>query len=344
MEAAGHSPPDAPIAHDRAVWDRIDQLVEEMDLRAILAHKLGPLAAARWRELGRPLPNALMQEQRAARFLPRLAEAILVRARAAYDGRMLILKGPEISALYPPGGRLFTDLDLLVGDAPAAQRALVGAGFREVSATSDEGADHHHLTPLVWPGVELEIEIHSKLNWPRHLRPPPNDVVFGAAVPARTPIDGLEAPSAAHHTVLVAAHSWEKLPLGVLRDLVDVAVTAEQADPDEVERVAAEWGLGRVWQTTVATTAWLFAGGKRPLATQLWARNLLSPRESTLLEAHARRWVTPFWMLPPGRATVAAASNVGADLRPSRGETWREKGRRIFRAAANPSRSRSTLD
>ena len=152
------------------------------------------------------------------------------------------------------------------------------------------------------------------------------------------PTHRLEAPSAAHHTVLVAAHSWERLPLGVLRDLVDVAVTAEQADPEEVDRVAAEWGLGRVWQTTVATTAWLFAGGKRPLATQLWARNLLSPRESTLLEAHARRWVTPFWMLPAGRATVASARNVGADLRPIPGETWRGKGRRIFRAAANPSR------
>jgi putative nucleotidyltransferase-like protein len=319
----------------------VDRLVERMDLSAILAHELGPLAARRWRELGRRLPEPLLQEERAARFIPRLAVPILARVREAYPGRILILKGPEIAALYPPGGRLFVDLDLLVDDARAAQQALVAAGFAEIADTEGHYAVHHHLIPLSWPGVQLKIEIHSTLNWPRHLQPPPNAQLFDQAIESRVPVDGLEAPAPAHHAVLMVAHCWKHVPLGSVRDLVDVTVLAEVADRNEVERTAELWGVARIWHTTAATSTWLLEGGKPPFATRLWARNLLRPREATILERHARRWVTPFWMLPPRRAIPAAARNIAADIRPVDDETWRAKLRRILRVAANPSRTRS---
>ena len=42
------------------------------------------------------------------------------------------MKGPEVAAHYPvPSDRPFGDLDLLVEDPEAAQRALIAAGFVE---------------------------------------------------------------------------------------------------------------------------------------------------------------------------------------------------------------------
>jgi hypothetical protein len=321
-------------------WTRVDRLVEKMSVSSILAHKVGPLAARRWRELGRELPIALAQEERAARLSPRLAVPVLARAREAYRGRMLLLKGPELAARYPPGGRHFHDLDLLVDDARAAQDALLAAGFAEVPDPEGRFAAPHHLPALAWPGVPLKVELHSGPKWPGELRPPKKDDLFGAAVESRVPVGGLEAPAPRHHALLVAGHAWAHAPLRSLRDLIDVAVLANEAGRGELNATAAEWGASRIWQTTADTLQWLLEDGKAPTAVRLWARHLLDLREPTVVEGHTRRWLAPFWMLPPAGGARLAMRNISADFLPDGDEPWRRKVQRILRTA-KASRSHS---
>ncbi len=314
-------------------------MVEGMGAAAIRAHSLTPLAAMRWRAVGRPLPDMFQQQERAAQLAPLLAIPVLTRARAAFEGRMLVLKGPEIEARYPAGGRLFGDLDLLVDDAPAAFASLLAAGFQPLPGAADRRPVH--LAPIRWPGSSLPVELHIRPNWPRHLTPPPLADLFDAAVPSRVPVDGLEAPAPPHHALIAAAHGWRHMPLRAVRDLVDVAALAAESDLEEIESLAARWDMAGVWRTTWATADWLFAGAEPPLATRLWARNLRGPRQLTVLERHVRRWVAPFWMLPPGRAFAAAAKNVVADARPVGDESWAAKLRRIAWVASHPSDTRS---
>ena len=53
--------------------------------------------------------------------------------RAAYDGTLALMKGPEVAAHYPdPRLRTYCDLDFLVDSPEPAHRALLSAGFVEV--------------------------------------------------------------------------------------------------------------------------------------------------------------------------------------------------------------------
>ena len=68
------------------------------------------------------------------------AHTVLEKARDAYDGRMLLMKGPEVASRYPnPADRPFRDLDILVDDPQSAQQSLIKAGFIEAGG----GATHH---------------------------------------------------------------------------------------------------------------------------------------------------------------------------------------------------------
>lgn len=326
---------------DDPPWPAVTRLVERLDAPTIVAHRLAPLAADRWEELRRAVPQAFVRERRAAQLLPLLAGTVLARARDAYPGRMLVVKGPEIAAVYPANRRFYGDLDLLVDDAPGALDALIAAGFETVDAGSERRP--HHLPPVWWPGIHLPIEIHTHLNWPKHLVPPTNAEVFAEAVPSRLGIDGLETAAPAHQAILTAAHCWKHVPLRSVGDLIDVSVLAQQADADEIRRLAHRWGMSRIWHTTTAAADWMFEDRRRPVATRLWAQSLRRPREATILERHVRRWVTPFWALPPHRATVATARNIVDDLQPVDGEGWSAKLRRSIWVASHPSRTRSGL-
>src|SRR5689334_16792451 len=111
------------------LWLAVDRMLASMNPDAALAHGLAPLAADRLMKLGQPVPPRPALEARAAQLIPMMVAPVLERARAAYDGRILIVKGPEIAARYPPGTRLYGDLDVLVEDAAAAREALLAAGF-----------------------------------------------------------------------------------------------------------------------------------------------------------------------------------------------------------------------
>jgi hypothetical protein len=333
------------MAGHARLWQAVDELVDRAaSLDALRAHGLQLLAARRLRTLGEPVPAPLVDDERGSAAIGLLAPLVLAAARDAYAGTLLLVKGPEVAAAYAqPSTRPFTDLDLVVTDAPAAHRALRRAGFVEVGDPRlYEGI--HHLRPLALPEIPLPVELHARPKWiPWHPGPDAAALV-GAGVPGSSGVAGILALPAAHHALLLAAHSWAHEPLRRVLDLVDVAAVASFADPDELLRRAEEWGLAGVWRTTERTIAALFAGGRAPVAARVWGRSVLAVRERTVLEAHLESWLSPFAALPLPRAASVMLGALAADVRRDHGDSWRRKLRRSRHAVANAFRPRSYHD
>jgi hypothetical protein len=327
-------------------WPAFDRIVDTLDIESLHRQGLGPLAAYRLRALGRALPELLEREERAAAAANLVAPAVLARARAAYDGTLVLLKGPEVALRYPGRARRFADLDLLPDDAEVAQKALLDAGFRlqdtEWPAPGyDERRESHHLHPIEWPGLALRIEVHKRANWVRGLEGPPNAEIFEAAVPGGHGVEGLLVPDPRHQAVLLGAHAWSVRAMGALRDLIDVAVFTPGLDPDELAGLARRWRFGEGWRTTTSVLDWLQDRGPEPFAVKVWARYLRTLREPTLLEMHLQEWVAPFWMVPPRLAVRCAAGAVAHDLLPAPRQSWATKIRQTLEAATHPRRTKS---
>jgi len=332
-------------AHQRSwanePWEAADRLLDTMSTDAVRLHRVAPLAARRLKRLGRAVPQLFLHEERAARAAMMVLPSLLRRIREAYDRPVLVIKGPEVAARYPDAARSFDDLDLLVEDARGAQRALLAAGFVEVPDPTDHYVGIHHLPPLVWPELPLKIELHTRPKWPRYLPAPPVQPLFDEAVTSFCAVDGIDAPAAHHHALIVAAHAWGHTPLRDLRDLLDVAATAREADEADLRRAAHEWRIDRLWDATRSTVEWRLYGGRRPIAVALWARQLIDLREATVLEGHLVRWASPLWALPLRRALPVSLQRVFSDLRPEAGMSWSEKRRSVFRAVRHAFLSKS---
>jgi hypothetical protein len=334
--------PSAPVGG--GIWDGVDRLLDKAPhLADLRSHRLELLAARRWRALGIPVPPELVEEERLAAVVVLTAPILLERARSAYDGQMLVMKGPEVASRYPdPALRPFKDLDLLVEDAEAAQHGLLAAGFRAVGNPALY-EDIHHLRPLAFPGLPLAIELHSSPKWIEGLTPPSPPKLFALATDERT-VDGVLVLPAAQHALLLAAHSWAHEPLRRLRDLVDIAAMVEGVDRHLLCELAAAWGMERAWSTTVGAADALFLGGSRPWAVRVWARNLEKVRERTVLENHLARWLSNFWALPAREAARTVGSTFASEIRPASGESWGAKLSRSARAVRNALVRRSEHD
>jgi hypothetical protein len=326
----GQAPPGETPA--RELWSAVDRLLDRASLEGILAHKLGPLGAIRQRRLERPVPDLLAQEERAASFAMLSATPLLRRILECWDRPLLLLKGPELAALYPPGGRRFGDVDILAPDAAALHGALRRVGFVEVHDHDFDHTEHHHLVPLRWPVIPLNVEVHASPNWPGGTKPPPVAELLEAAVPSVLGIDGLSAPDPCHHALVLAAHAWKHEPLQTVRDLVDVAVVSSDVDRGDLDRTAEAWGMGRIWRTTRSAADSLFFGGPATIPLRVWARHLEAVRERTVFESHLQRWLRPFWGLPPAGAIAEIGRVVRTELSPAEGETWGTKLSRFPRA------------
>jgi hypothetical protein len=318
------------------LWECVDAVLDRLEPQHALAHDLGPLAARRLRARGRPVPPALAQEEKGARLAAMVAPRILEQARLAQDGPLLLLKGPELAARYPGSTRLFTDLDLLAPDAAATRAALLAGGFDEVDdPTGQYAVLEHHLTPVRLGGLPLEIELHSKPKWPRHLPEPAMDELFATAVPTSVGVEGLETPDPAHHALLLAVHAWAHGAFRSARDLLDVALMTAESDRAEITRIADSWGIERLWHTTISAADWLWGppGQQPPRSVRMFARHLLTLRDATVVENHFERWVSSFWALPPGPAAKRSVLELLRDFqRDERGELRRAKLRRIARS------------
>lgn len=325
------------------IWAGVDRLVERCDERALVLHRLEPLAASRLRRQGREVPAELAETELLGTAFALAATAHLRRARAAVDGPLLLVKGPELAARYPdPAQRISRDLDLVAPNPLAAQKALLAAGYVE-AGEPEPYARAAHLVPLAWPGLPVEVEVHGRPNWPPWVKAPTAAELLEGAVPSAAG-DGVLVPALERHLLVVAAHAWTHGPLQRLRDLLDVALLAAEADRAETARLARAWGIEKLWGTTAAIADALFLGEPPPRALRGWAKNLAEARERTVLEQHTARWRCWFDAFPAGLATRATLGEVWEDVTPEPGESWGTKLRRSRRAVRNAFVRRSEHD
>lgn len=326
-------------------WTRVGNLtLRASSIEALMEHRIHLIAARVWRAHDRPLlPELVALEQLAVRNWLVLG-VTLRRAREVYDGEIALMKGAEAAMWYPVStDRPFNDVDLLVDDAPAAQRALLSAGFVEVGEP-ELYRDIHHLRPLALPEAPIAVELHSSPKWPDGLTPPPARQLLEAARPSALRIDGIDALSAEHHAVCLAAHAWAHEPLARVCDLLDVAAAFERADERETRRFAADWGIGGILRSTLGAAEATVGSRRRSSATQTWARHLDPPRQRTVAGTHLMRWLSPFSATAFAAAVADAAAAVADDVRPSSGERWGRKLQRSARAVANARVPRQDFD
>ena len=327
------------------LWRRVEELVDRArDPSDLREHRLELVAARRWRELGRAVPDDLREQERMAAVTALAVPAVLERIRAALSGPIVLLKGPELAVLYPdPALRIYQDLDILVPDAQAAHAALRDAGFREVG-DAEKYVGIHHLRPLALPPLPLQVEHHSRPKWIDALEPPPTSERLDAAVPSSVGVHGISTLRPDHHALVLAAHSWAHEPLRRLVELIDVAAVSADVDRRDLLALADAWRMRRLWQTTISTVDAVLDGGSQPLPLRLWARNLPAVRRRTVLESHLARLFAGFWALPPATALRAAFVAAGAAVGPAEGETWGDKLRRMWLALRHASAPRSQHD
>ncbi len=327
------------------MWERIDHLLERApSLDALRLHRVELLEARRRRAAGIEVGHALMAEETQAIADDLAAVPLLARVREAWDGPLVLVKGPELALDYPgPRLRRFGDLDLLTDDAQAAQASLIAAGFQEVY-DPEVYADIHHLRPLWWPGLPLVVELHTRPNWPRGFVATPVGELLAAAVPSRLGVPGVGTLPPAHHAVLLAAHAWSHQPLGRLGNLIDVAVALQRCEAAEAAAVARRWGGARLWGTTHAAIRALLHGDRRSAGAAIWARHLSGVRERTVFEWHLHNLLAPAWGLPRRRVPGALARAVASDLAPEGGEPLRRKLGRARMAVTDAGVARSEHD
>jgi hypothetical protein len=329
----------------RQLWDKVDELIARAptddDLRS---HRLEVLAAHRLRARGLPVPADFVSLERSAAIVEMSAALVLKRVRAAYDGPAIVLKGPEVAARYPdPGLRSYGDIDVLVPDAVAVHRTLLGAGFGLVG-DPDLYIDIHHLRPLLAEGLPVALEVHSRPKWLEPLRPPAFEVLVETATPSATGVEGMLTLPPEPHALLLAVHSWAHEPLRRLRDIIDIAAMTSGADRDEIRRLSRSWRVERLWLTTVAVVDSVFGDRPTPWALRLWAQNLDRARERTVLENHLQRWLSDFWAMPVATAAVRLPRTLVDEVKPEGGEGWRAKLSRSALALRNAARPRSHHD
>lgn len=281
--------------YQQALWQGLDRLLDAAPPDANLhVHGLGPLAAWWLREQGEEAPEALEEQSRRSAYGTVTAAPLLRRIRAVIDGPIVVIKGPEIAALYPrPALRPYGDLDVLVEDLSRAASRLVEAGFELVGPADRILPGHHHDQPLRLKGLALAVELHRNPGWLSWQQRPTNVEVFARSVASVTGVEGVSAMPAADHALLLAAHSWRHGPYHSYMHLIDIALAREAADRGEVERLAQEWGLNGVWASTNRAIESVFFGeGEWPKGIdRVWSRHLLEMRERSLLEYYAAYWL-----------------------------------------------------
>jgi hypothetical protein len=334
------APSDA-AAGDASLWQAVDALLGRAPSdEDVQSHRLEVLAARRLRALGKPIAEDFLRAERLAAVGQLTAPLLLERVRDAYDGPLLVLKGPETAGLYPdPALRRFGDVDVLAGDAAEAHARLLEAGFFPVG-DPELYVDIHHLRPLASGKLPLAVEVHSRPKWLDGRSGPDVGELLAAAGPS-TVVDGLLAPAPAQHAVLLAVHSWAHEPLRRLRDIVDVAAARAVSDPGEVAAVADAWGVSRLWHVTSAAVDAVLFGAPEPWALRLWAQNLSRVRERTVFEHHVQRWLSDFAALPFTAAARGLPRTFADEILPEGDEGWRAKVARTGLAVRNASRRRS---
>jgi hypothetical protein len=289
------------------------------------------------------VPEELLQDERQAAITALAVPTLLRRARDAYDGKLMIMKGAEVALHHrDPALRPYGDIDLLADDADAAQTALLAAGFQEVGSPVDEDVGYH-LCPIAWPGLPVCIELHRRPHWGEGVGAPSVPEIFAAAQPSALGVEGILAPARHHHALLLAGHAWTHEPLRRLIELIDVATLTQGTDRMAERKLARQWGCERLWRTTERALDTVLYGARPSLAVRMWARHLKRARERTILETRLLRLAGPVWGMPRRQVPQAVLAAVIWHLRRHDGERWTTKVARAVRLARNAAKPRSEL-
>jgi hypothetical protein len=329
------SDPADPAAERRDdLWPAVNILLAGTTPEHARIHGLGALEAFRRNLVGVFVPEALAMEARMAAVAMLSVRPLLERIRNCCDGPLVLMKGAEVALRYPGSARGFNDIDLLTSEPRGVHDQLREAGFVEAGG---EGLSesHHHLRPLRWPDLPLKVEIHGGPNWPSGLEAPQVASIIGSAGPSDLRVEGILAPEAAHHALLVAAHAWAHEPLWRLRDLIDVRALAPPSQRAAIERTARAWSLRRLWRTTDRVTDAVLGQGRMPLLVRLWAKHLLECRERTVLENHLQPLLAAYWALPLTAAVATTADALAEDFLPAPEESWSHRLWRMKIASRN---------
>jgi Uncharacterised nucleotidyltransferase len=335
----------ADSTRESNVWAAVDALIDRSpgpgDLQS---HGLHLLAARRWRTLGREVPDEIRSEEQLAVRRSLAVQGVLEQVAAAADEPIVVFKGTSLAANYPdPVLRPFHDIDVIAANAESVHRRLRAAGFVELGSSSYYDG-RHHLVPLALPQLPLVVEVHRRPEWVSGSDPPSASLIIGRGSPAPLGIEGIRFPHATDHALLVAAHSWATLPLRRVLDLLDISLLAAAADRATVSQLAREWDLEGVWSCMIGVADALLGRSAAPVALRTWGRNLRNARELTVIEAHVRRLVSPFWALSAHRAVPAALQALGREFVPRPEDDWRAKRRRTAAAVRRPIRAKSAHD
>ncbi len=314
---------------DLALWDRVEELIEQApSWQALQLHRLHLVAARLRSRRGESIPADVADQWRSRAMISLSARTLLERVRDAYDGRLLLMKGLEVASLYPdPMDRPFRDLDILVDEPELAQTRLINAGFVQLGDRAP-----HHLPALFWPGVPILIELHSRPKTPPWVPELSAGMIFDHAIASRTGIAGVLAPDPAAHAVLLAAHSWAHDPLRRLGDVVDIAAALHDADRSTTTVCAREWGWDRLWTAMVTVTDAVTGDGALPKRLSLWTRHLLSARDRKVFEHQLTLLLAPACSLPASEAPAGLVRGVREIVARRNDESWTHKIRRSRRA------------
>ena len=323
-------------AGETELWERVDAIVAQAPgVSALTHHGLELLAARRQRRLGLGVHPDLPAMEKVAAIKAIATPYVLNRVRAAVNGPLVLMKGPEAAASYPwPECRPFKDLDVLTLDAEAAYVALLKAGFVETGS----GGAAHHMPPLGWPGVPLVVELHWAPSYVDGLPVPGLYSLLHLTRPSRTGIAGIAGFSAAAHAVLLAVHAWFHAPLQRLGPLIDVAAVLEECNRAEANELACSWGCPRLWRATTTCIDALLGQRAAPISMRVLARHLATTREPRVLEAYQARLASPVWALPRASVARGIGTQLTRTVRPDPQESWAGKLTRSRRALARTFR------
>lgn len=326
------------------LWTSLDRVIAASpDAAALRVHGLGPIAAWRMRLRSEEVPSEIERLAYGAAYAAVTAVPLLEKVIGILQEPVLVLKGPEVAALYPERTlRTYGDLDLLVEDLPSAERRLRDAGFSELMPDRKiEG--HHHDSPLGMGNLALTVELHRDPGWLSWLTPPSNRELMASAVPSATGVEGALALPVDQQALHLASHAWRHGPFNTLIHLVDIELIRQQSDPGRLDALARRWGLERVWRAECAMIDWYIYGmAETPGALQrFWARHLVRPRERSLMEYYAAFWGRGLAAPTLVEQLEAVALDVRFSVSPHSWQSRRQKLGRIADGARHLGRPAS---
>ena len=323
----------ATASRPAGLWEAVDGILERGDVTGLLAHRLGPLAAIRLRRLGLPLPpnSRPRSGRRPSRTWPRSHSSSRSARRAT--ALCFCSRGPRSARCTRAGaGASATSTSSPRSPSPCRSRCSRTASCRASPTSTCQTACTTTWSPSA--GRRSRSTSRSSDRVAGAPESPPLEILE-AAVPSALQVQGVLAPHPLHHALILSSHAWRREPLHRIRDLLDIAVVSNGLDAGELDRLAAKWGMTKIWSTTTATIEALFYGGRRTVPLRSWARHLEEIRPRTVVENHLQRWVGAF-VEAQGPALARLGHELRDDIRPDAGDTWGTKLGRVGRAVVNP--------